>query len=327
MAGPSSSGTSPESSNLEETTRDPEFDAIVEDLEHFSLTQQGRYFGPSSNVAYMHKLVQMTPQTPVMDALSDHWAMHHWESGTVLKPPDLTFPPDDLLALLVDSYFRLAFMVPLMPALHEAYFRRDLKSGLHYVDNSFGFVVLGVCAIASRYCDDPRVLLDSEVAEAQSEGSAEVPLSRHSAGWKYFSQVMALPRALFSTPTLHDVQFCCVRCFIVHTSFVLMIVQLFTYYALGTSAPQAIWTMVGLGTRYALELGMHRQHQGEVVRIGPVVFLLLISVQLTLEDELRKRTFWGLIFLDRYMSLYFGRPSAIRDEECVSFSRISIISS
>ncbi|KIY71376.1 hypothetical protein CYLTODRAFT_418918 [Cylindrobasidium torrendii FP15055 ss-10] len=280
----SSSSASPDSTGPEEPAKDNEYDSIVDDFGRFSLTQQGRYFGPSSNVAYMHKLVQMTPQTPVMDPLSNYWAMHPWESGTILKPPNLIFPPDDLVELLVDCYFRQAFMIPLPPILHEAHFRRDLKSGLHYVDNSFGFVVLGVCAVASRYCDDPRVLLDSEVAGTRSEGSAEPSLSRHSAGWKYFSQVMALPRALFSTPTLHDVQFCC----------------LFTYYALGTSAPQAIWTMVGLGTRYALELGMHRRHQGE---------------KLTLDDEIRKRTFWSLIFVDRYMSLYFGRPSAIRNED------------
>ncbi|KIY71330.1 hypothetical protein CYLTODRAFT_441292 [Cylindrobasidium torrendii FP15055 ss-10] len=293
--------TNPEQRNAGNGTDDAQlddFEAMVNDFEGFSLNKQGRYFGCSSNVAYICKLVQMTPQTPVMDPLSHYWSMHHWESGTVLKPHDLTFPPDDLLDSLVDIYFQHAIMVPILPFIHEADFRRDLKTGLQYVDNSFGFVVLGVCAIASRHSDDPRVFLDSEVAEARAKGSAPnlsadssiLPgvgpgLSRHSAGWKFFSQIMALPRALFSAPTLHDVQFCC----------------LFTYYAMGTSAPQANWSMIGLGVRYALELGMHRRGLG--------------GKDPTIEDEIKKRTFWALIFLDRYMALYFGRPCAIRDED------------
>lgn len=240
MANPSSdsSGSSPGSSRehgnntntgQRNDTDDAQLDdleAMVKDFEGFSLNKQGRYFGCSSNVAYMCKLVQMTPQIPVMDPLSQYWSMHHWESGTILKPHDLTFPPDDLLDNLVDIFFRHAIMVPVLPIIHEADFRRDIKTGLHYIDNSFGFVVLGVCAIASRHSNDPRVFLDSEVADARakdgapssSAGSSILPgvgpgLSRHSAGWKYFSQIMALPRALFSAPTLHDVQFCCVRCF------------------------------------------------------------------------------------------------------------------
>lgn len=74
-------------------------------------------------------------------------------------------------------------------------------------------------------------------------------------------------------------------------------------YAMGSSAPQTNWTMIGVGMRYALELGLHRKHQGK----------------LTAEAETRKRVFWTLVFVDRHISLQFGRPFAINDEEYVSF--------
>ncbi|KIY67220.1 hypothetical protein CYLTODRAFT_422708 [Cylindrobasidium torrendii FP15055 ss-10] len=301
---PGSSTSSPEGSHstasatgqtTDEDPTDDEFHEMVNTFDRFSLSRHGKYFGPSSNVHYLCKLVHHTPQIPVIDPLGHSWPMHPWESGTVLKPPELDFPPDDLLALLVDIYFRRAAIVPI---LHRASFQRDLDAGLHLVDNSFGFVVLGVCAIASRECDDPRVLLDSEVAAAEARAAEHTDtfdepsicpgvgagLSRHSAGWKYFSQIMKLPRALFSSPTIHDVQFCC----------------LYTYYGMGTSAPQANWTMIGAGVRYALELGMNRRQYGD---------------KLTLEDEIEKRAFWAIVFMDRHTALYFGRPAAIRDED------------
>ncbi len=74
--------------------------------------------------------------------------------------------------------------------------------------------------------------------------------------------------------------------------------------------------MIGLGIRYGVEMGLHRQRPERP----------------TYETELSKRAFWfvagvvsertfltsvfrGLYVLDRHLCLYHGRPPAIRDEE------------
>lgn len=75
--------------------------------------------------------------------------------------------------------------------------------------------------------------------------------------------------------------------------------QLAATYLLGTSAPQSGWAILGLGLRYAIELGYHRHIPGKA----------------TVDSELRKRAFWSLLLIDRHASLYSGRPFGIRDEE------------
>ena len=105
----------------------------------------------------------------------------------------LIFPDHDLLENLIDIYFGMSHFVPI---LHEPSFRRDVQADLHHIDDSFGFFVLLVCALASRGTTDPRVLVDGA--------------SKHSAGWKYFVQTTTIPRPLFSCPTIHDIQFCVV---------------------------------------------------------------------------------------------------------------------
>lgn len=87
----------------------------------------------------------------------------------------------------------------------------------------------------------------------------------------------------------------------------------------GSSAPQACWTMVGIGIRLAQDVGAHRRK--------------VYSHKLTVEDELWKRAFWYafqttflgrssyvvllrvLVYIDRLVSSALGRPCAIQDEE------------
>lgn len=122
--------------------------------------------------------------------------LSQWE----IEPPErphLIFPEDDLLEHLIHTFFNL--QPHCLPILHEESFRRDVASGLHFFDSSFGALVLLVCAVASKVSTDPRVFLSNESGD-----------SEYSAGWKYFLQTTTLPKSLFHCPTLYDVQFCCV---------------------------------------------------------------------------------------------------------------------
>ena len=115
-----------------------------------------------------------------------------WERSSLrLDPPRYTFPEPDLIEQLVELYFsRINLFYPL---LHRPTFEQQLREGLHFRDQSFGSVVLCLCACASRYSDDPRILLDGSNAW-------------HSSGWKWFSQVQMLRRSLMGPPLLYDVQ-------------------------------------------------------------------------------------------------------------------------
>ena len=114
--------------------------------------------------------------------------------------PSYAFPDDDLVLDLIELYFsRLNIFIPL---LHRPTFDRALAEGLHHRDDQFASVVLLVCACASRYSDDDRVLLDGET-------------SRNSSGWKWFNQVQVIRKSLMSPPTLYDLQVYVV-CFVSH---------------------------------------------------------------------------------------------------------------
>ncbi len=80
------------------------------------------------------------------------------------------------------------------PTLHRPTFERNFACQLHLTDQMFGGIALLVCALAARFSDDPRVLLDGET-------------SKRSSGWKYFMQVQSVRRSLMTPPTIHDLQF------------------------------------------------------------------------------------------------------------------------
>ena len=107
-----------------------------------------------------------------------------------------SFPPRDLMDELVDLYF--AQMNCYLPLLHEPTFRESLESGEHLRNGGFGATVLLVCAVASRFTRDPRVLLD---------GSDH----HHSAGWKWFLPVERVRKMSFAPAKIYDLQICVVR--------------------------------------------------------------------------------------------------------------------
>ena len=91
---------------------------------------------------------------------------------------------------LFDLFFR--YITPFFPVIHRPTFEAQFADGAHLRTPAFACVVLLVCAIGSKYSDDPRVCLEDA-------GPA-------SAGWKYFIQVKELKRTLHAPATLADLQ-------------------------------------------------------------------------------------------------------------------------
>ena len=108
-----------------------------------------------------------------------------------------TFPAPDLLRELLNLYFDYTNIHCWL--FHRASFEESVAKGLHLKNPGFAEVVLLVAAVGSRHSKDPRVLAN------------EAGGNRHSSGWKWFSQVQVLPKAILGALSLYDLQKICVR--------------------------------------------------------------------------------------------------------------------
>ncbi|KAJ7702821.1 fungal-specific transcription factor domain-containing protein [Mycena rosella] len=207
-----------------------------DDLEHIALTQNlhdlsmnPRFHGKSSGAMLVKAAVQLRERYEERDMPLASRRMHYWTfNPTKYRSHHVgpyVFPEADLLPTLVDLYWANVNLY--FPLLHRPTFERALADGLHFLDPSFGAVVLLVCAIGSRFSDDPRVC-----------GPEDEPLR---CGWRYFDQLPHVIDHLFVPPTVYHLQYYCLAVFF-----------------LEFSTPTPCWTLIGLGIRLAHEVGAHR---------------------------------------------------------------------
>ncbi|KAF8576941.1 hypothetical protein K439DRAFT_1622488 [Ramaria rubella] len=147
---------------------------------------------------------------------------------------------------------------------------------LHESNNGFASIILLVCAIASHWSDNPHVLQPDQAS------SSNIPISRHSAGWKYFDQAQMQRKSLVSAASPFDLQR-----------------SLAAIFLPGSAAPYSSWVIVDIGLRVAQDISAHRNRMSD----APV------------ERDSWKRTFWVRVNLDRVGSAALGRPCAIHDED------------
>ncbi|KAI4522579.1 hypothetical protein K525DRAFT_255483 [Schizophyllum commune Loenen D] len=225
---------------------------VVNNMKTLRVTDcSSRYFGPASTFHLVSAALYVkaksdeiqgntVQQNMVYDQYRDNyrdhvqtlsWDIMPWEQSLVADEEyePLEFPEDDLLQHLIDVYFEIPNT--LNPILHRPTFEKELKEGLHKTDWYFGAVVLMVCASASRYTNDRRVLLPG-IDDWRS------------AGWKWLTQVPLIRRkSLFMLPSVHELQY-----------YGIVLTCVF-----GTSAPQSAWPILGISIRYCQEMGIHRK--------------------------------------------------------------------
>ncbi|KAJ7451835.1 fungal-specific transcription factor domain-containing protein [Mycena galericulata] len=215
---------------------------LAERFERFVLdTSRNRFFGRSSYVELIKTAMEDKknvtagiPISPLHPPTRRHqfW-LSPWEHDDLtIKDPilPLIFPDPDLLQSLVKLYFTHVNI--LLCLLHRPTFEKSLAAGLHLVNRQFGSTVLVVCAVAAKYSDDPRVLL---------EGTN----SRLSSGWKYIRQVQLVRPSLLKPASLYETQLLC----------------LCVLYLQGSSAPDGCWILGGLGMRYVQDVGVNRRNR------------------------------------------------------------------
>ncbi|KDR75219.1 hypothetical protein GALMADRAFT_157080 [Galerina marginata CBS 339.88] len=212
--------------------------ALAEHLSVLSLNAvHDRFFGQSS--AFMFTKHASNVRSEVTGASSRldpskfrrpiFWDMRPWEMAYAMTPePPYVYPEEDLSRSLVALYFEK--MNTAFPVLHQPTFLKSFSLGQHLWDATFGMTLLQVCALGSRFSQDPRVIVPNDPTGL-------------SAGWQYFCQVPMIRKSLLHKSTLYDLQYYCLA----------------TLYLVGTSIPHASWIVLGIGMRYAIEKGAHRR--------------------------------------------------------------------
>lgn len=286
-----------------EESRSQDLNALVMDLEHGLKrmtigTTENRFHGECSGISVIHAVARLKEEVEGIRVLDEHtpgvlpdyskltarswfWRPSPWEylSYNLPSPSEFKFPPEDLANSLIALCFTRALVI--YPILHRPSFERDAKAGLHRRDLNFGKLYLLVCAVGSRFSTDPRVAL-----RAPNEPGMDPEIQWRSAGWIFFSQVMALNRPLLQPALLVDLQ----------------MVALAALYLEGSGSPYATaWLLVGVGLRAAQDLGVHRES-----------FFVSTS---TFEGQMWRRVFWTLFAMERFCSSGLGRAMALGNED------------
>ncbi|KAJ7141767.1 fungal-specific transcription factor domain-containing protein [Mycena crocata] len=208
-----------------------------------------------------------------------YWTFKPWEN-TIPRTHEYSFPPAALMGDLISLYFAHVNMY--LPLLHQPTFERGVATGLHFREDGFAATVLLVCAVGSRYSTDPRVMTPGGT---EGVGPYKADKGNLACGWVWFDQVPLVGKHLFGQATLYDLQYYCLA----------------VQFLEGSSAPQACWTLIGVGLRLAQDVGAHRR----TMRVE----------QPTVERELWKRAFWVLVYMDRTVSSGMGRPCAVQYDD------------
>ncbi|KAI0628218.1 fungal-specific transcription factor domain-containing protein [Trametes polyzona] len=196
------------------------------------------------------------------------------------------FPPDDLAEELIRLFFLHEHIT--FPLLHRPTFERQWRDKLHLRSVWFACVCMSVFGLASRWTTDPRVL--SGGTDTPSEGSGPALALTSLPGWRYISvtiKITELQSGLLIPPELCEIQ----------------TLVLLSQYLRGTVAADTAWFWISAGVMKTQDMGLHRR---KTYGRTPTVLV---------EDELWKRAYWHVVTLDRFGSVFLGKPYYAREED------------
>ncbi|KAJ7642084.1 hypothetical protein FB45DRAFT_365352 [Roridomyces roridus] len=197
----------------EDADPDPEIEALTRQLKHNLFGSDSTFHLIQNTITIKDKyLGRLSQTTPLARRVS--WDPLPWEQEFFAPRTSYVFPPDDLIGHLMDLYF--INIHPTLPVLNRTFLQRQVEDKLYLTDPHLEAVLLAVLAVASRFSDDPRVMIAGDTL---------------SCGWRFISQVRVIPN--LSEPTVYDVQF----------------YALMTLFHVGAVAPHITWVYLGLGAR------------------------------------------------------------------------------
>lgn len=229
-----------------------------------------RYLGNSSGIDMLQKnqlLKNGYLMVPIRIKEHRDWLMHK-EAMIAQLESEMTMPPRDLADHLIDCFF--TFVHPNMPVLHKPTFMRQYKNRDPTKRPPLA-LLFAMFSIASRFSSHPEIIgHDPE-----------------DFGDEYFDRAKRLVDFEYELPRQSSIQ-----------ALLLMVTYRFT----SAKSGGRVWVMLGMATRMAQDLGMHRNSARW--HLPP------------LETEIRKRLWWACYIMDRWVSACMGKPVAIDDIDC-----------
>ncbi|KAF9889249.1 hypothetical protein FE257_007562 [Aspergillus nanangensis] len=252
---------------------------------------EGNYLGPSSGVSFLNRVWRRLHQDElhtVPDSLQNESCskntpvcMFGDKPYTDYRETGFTLPPFEKALELIGVYFD--FSIVTYRFLHRGSVEQWLKQ---VYERSISSSTLPTGCMVSRTAIILMIFAVSTLYEEQRPGNPEESCSeseRWYAASKYMSSLESGP------PRLETVQARLGQCL----------------YLLSSSRANECWYAFGTALQLVTALGLHRKCPAKVSKTGTTY----------LERELRKRIFWSAYTLDKYLSVMFGRPRLLHDED------------
>ncbi|KAE8373935.1 fungal-specific transcription factor domain-containing protein [Aspergillus bertholletiae] len=195
---------------------------------------------------------------------------------------DFTLPPLDRALEMVATYFDSAMMT--YRFLHRGHVEQWLRQ---IYQSNISVTNLPTDLMVGRCCIVYSVLAIGTLYERRAPES-EVDYDEQSERWFALSKLMSSIES--GAPQMETVQ--------------ARLNQ--SLYLLASSRASECWFAFGTTVQFLTALNIHRKWPPTMVKEGKGTYI---------EQELRKRTFWSVYTLDKYLSVMFGRPRLLHDED------------
>ncbi|KAJ5307072.1 hypothetical protein PENANT_c003G04394 [Penicillium antarcticum] len=255
----------------------------------------GGYLDLASGTSFINRVCQRLNQDKAPSAdisVSDGFNGELSDSPSVTKygdkpysdlyKPDFTLPPLERALEMVATYFEYAVVT--YRFLHRGHVEQWLRQ---IYQSNFSATNLPTDLMVGRCCIVYSVLAIGTLYERRAPES-DVDYDEQSERWFALSKRMSSIES--GAPRLEIVQARLNR----------------SLYLLASSRASECWFAFGTTVQFLTALNIHRKWPSTMVQEGKGTYL---------EQELRKRTFWSAYTLDKYLSVMFGRPRLLHDED------------
>ncbi|KAM0755700.1 hypothetical protein T439DRAFT_344757 [Meredithblackwellia eburnea MCA 4105] len=241
---------------------------------------QGLFYGPGGSITWARQaLQQISPSMPTLEpypSLAERFLANYSKQTDITSHMGIPSPASPQFISLLDAYWR--HVHPVAPILHPPSFQRAIDSNLLETNRTFYRLALLVLALGARFVEPSRT-----PTLVRLPGYPHPVKIYHPGGRSYFHQALALRPSTFCDPMdLLEMQ----------------CAGLEAFWLMGGASYPMVWAAVGVAIRHSINVGAHSEIHAHW-SADP------------LNDQLRRRSFHFLLFLDRVVSTTLGRPMTL----------------
>ncbi|KAJ5643265.1 uncharacterized protein N7484_005772 [Penicillium longicatenatum] len=251
---------------------------------------EGNYLGPASGISFINRVwsrLHHDERTHIPDELQNESSrntavfMFGDKPYTYPENSDFALPPIERAMELVAIYFDFSMVT--YRFLHRWNVEGWVKQ--IYEDN----ISISNLPVGNMVARTAIVLMIYAVSTLHQDPESAAVAEAHSKSEHWFTAAKYLSSLESGPPRLETIQVRLIQCL----------------YLLSSSRANECWYSFGTALQVVTALGLHRKWPAKISKNGCS----------SLELELRKRIFWSVYTLDKYLSIMFGRPRLLHDED------------